>query len=672
MKKISFVLFLLNSLTSTAFAWHDDQLGGVQPHYAAMEIEDLMDLSITSVSKHQEKISRAAAAVFVLTAQDLKKSGVVTLPEALKLVPGMEVAQINGAQYEISTRGARDLFSNKLLVLIDGRSIFTPLFAGVLWEMQQIPMESIERIEVIRGPGGALWGSNAVNGVINVVTKTAAQMQGVQVSGIVGGKERVGSIALGDGVGNDGYQRAYFHQIRDDLSTQQNNQHGLQRANWRFDQSLEQSMSLSVMADAFSGAFDYDTMRAVPYAPYVLTFNPSVKMRGGYFNVSLTGMRAAEHEWQLQLYIEQYHRDYQWLLQETQRIADLSWQQRFQLGENHAFTWGAGLRGNWDAFDQSLTIQLDPAQQYNLIQQAFAQDQILMADGKLQLTLGAKLEYHRFDGSAILPTARTAFSLTPDSTLWLALSQAVQMPSRANRSLTYLVDYAGQSEPANLPILIGLRPGQHIDPEKLTAIESGFRSRLTEQWVLDIDLYRQHYRDFRVTAPEPASITDYEALTYVLAGPTPGGKASADSSGLDLTVQWIPSADDRWLLGYGYLDFDVDDLSGRNPQAELQARAEPSHMLTLQQSHRFTPRWSLFTHLRYVAAMPYQPPERPGVEAYWTADMSLRYQVDSRLALGLLGRNLTDPRHPETTLVFGRSKSSELARALALTLDWRL
>lgn len=669
MKKIAIgLLLLINS--DFALAWHEDQLGGLQPSYSDLEIEDLMDISITSVSKHQEKVSRAAASVYVLTAHELKNSGVATLPEALRLVPGVEVSQINGAQFEISTRGARDLFANKLLVLVDGRSIFTQLFAGVQWEMQQIPIESIDRIEVIRGPGGALWGSNAVNGVINIVTKSAAQMQGGQLTGVLGGKQRFGSLSYGAALNANGYQRSYYQQARDDLSVPQDNQHDFQRVDWRLDQTLENA-KLTLDVDVFSGSFDYDTVRALPSSPYITAFNPHVDMKGGYANSILRGGSESTQEWQLQLYLEQYERNYQWLLNEKEQIADISWQQRILLGSQHALTWGAGLRGNWDEFEDSLTVQLNPLQQYNLIQQAFVQDQISFAQDQAQLTLGAKLEHHRFDGSAVLPTARLAYALTDESTLWGAVSQAVQMPPRSNRSLTYLVDYAGNYDALGLPILVGLRPGQRIQPEKLTAYEVGFRARLSEQLTYDIDAYLQRYRDFRVTAPLDAELADTDGFTYVLAGPAPGGDARATSSGFDVVVQWIPAPSDRWLAGYSYLDFNIEDLSGSNPQAELQARAEPKHMWTLQQNHRFNQKWNLFTHIRYVATLPYSPPSRPSVEEYWATDLSLRYQLDKDIALGMVGRNLLDPKHYETTLVFGQSSASEVARSLALTLDWR-
>jgi len=670
MKKTA--LCLLLSLTAdSVLAWHDDQLGGVQPSYSDLEIEDLMDLSITSVSKHQEKISRAAAAVYVLTAPDLKNSGVTTLPQALRLVPGMEVAQINGAQYEISTRGARDLFANKLLVLVDGRSIYSQLFSGVQWEMQQIPIEAIDRIEVIRGPGGALWGSNAVNGVINVVTKSAAQMQGGQLSGVLGERQRFGSLSYGSQLNEKGYHRSYYQKVRDDLSVPEANQHDFQKVDWRMDQMLSGTLNLMLNANLYNGSFNYDTVRATAEAPYASLFNPHVSIKGGFINSELKGGDDASQNWQLQLYLEHYERDYEWLLNERQRIADLSWQQRIQLSSRQALTWGAGVRGNWDQFDDSLTVQLQPLSQYNLIQQAFIQDQIRQAGDRAQLTLGTKLEHHRFDGSATLPTIRFAYALTPESTVWVAASQAVQMPSRSNRSLTYLVDYAGQTAQYDLPVLVGLRPGKHIKPEKLTAYEAGYRVRLTDQWNLDASAFRQRYRDFRVSAPEPAAFSTREGFSFLLAGPSPGGQAEAFSTGFDLILQWIPGPSDRWLLGYSYLNFSIDDLSGNNPQAELQAQAEPQHMWTLQQFHSFNEKWQLFTHVHYVSTLPYDPPAWPSVAEYWATDLSLRYQIEKELAVGLIGRNLFDPDHYETTLVFGQSKAVEVARSVALTLDWR-
>ncbi len=671
MKRIAISLSLLILSSEAVFAWDNDQFSGVTPAYSDLEIEDLMNLSITSVSKHQEKISRAAASIYVLTAHDLKESGVVSLPEALRLVPGMEVSQINGAQYEVSTRGARDLFANKLLVLIDGRSIYTPLFAGVHWEMQQFPIESIDRIEVIRGPGGALWGSNAVNGVINIVTKSAAQMQGGQLTGNLGDKQRFGTLSYGSALNDSGYQRAYYHQSRDDLSVDQSSRRDFHRVDWRLDQAFDKNVKMTVDADAFSGAYNYDTIHAQSISPYIVKYNSQVDMRGGFVNSVLQGQSTASHEWQVQLYLEQYERDYELTLHERQRISDLSGQLRFNIGQNQSITWGAGLRGNWDDFEDSLTIQFSQEDEYNLIQQAFVQDQISLLNDRGQLTLGTKVEHHRFDGTETLPTARFSYALGEAETLWAAVSKAVQVQSRANRSLTYLVDYKGVNEDTGLPVMIGLRPGQNIVSEKLTAYEAGFRARLAEQLTFDIDTYVHRYRDFRVSAPVAAEATSFDGFNYIIAGPVPGGSAKAESNGVDAVVQWRPRPSDRWLFGYSYLDFNIKDLSGTNPQAELQGRAEPQHMWTLQQNHKFNEKWSMFTHIRYVAKLPYSPPLHPSVQEYWATDLSVRYAIEKDLSLGLIGRNLLDPKHYETTLVFGQSDASEIARSMALELDWR-
>jgi len=467
-----------------------------------MTLEQLMDIQVTSVSKGEKDFSKAPSAIFVLTQEDLRRSGVNTIPEALRMVPGVQVAQIDSSTWAITARGFNSRFANKLLVLIDGRSVYTHVFAGVFWDEQDLVLEDVERIEVIRGPGGTLWGANAVNGVINIITKNAHETLGGQVSAGGGNLDKfIGSIRYGEKIGENAAVRVWGkYYNRNNLDDLQGNsapdEFEAGRGGMRLDWDASESNSFTFQGDVMVGELAGKTSNAVnslTFAPTTADLVGDSKVRTANFLTRWKHRISDTSDTTLQLYYNRDHRDGRNLKALLVDTYDLDFQHRFQLGNQHEILWGLGHRFIHDSFENSIGISCFPDSNLNYISNAFIQDKISLIENELLLTLGSKFSVNNFTGFEFQPSARLAWTPNDKHTVWTSVSRAVRTPGRSGDSGRF--NSAVVTLPGPTQAVAVLQEQSDFESEDLLATEVGYRIRPHEKLFIDVATFVNIYRD---------------------------------------------------------------------------------------------------------------------------------------------------------------------------------
>lgn len=576
-----------------------------------LSIEDLANIKVTSVAKRSEPINQAPASVYVITREDIRRSGATSLPEILRLAPNLEVAQINGYYYAISARGFNSFeASNKLLVLIDGRSVYSPVHSGVFWENIDIRPADIERIEVVSGPAGTLWGANTVNGVINITTRNSADTQGPEVEAIAGNQERSANVRFGGKIGDDTTYRLYalsFH--RDSLPKAPG------------DPSF----------DAFrgtQGGFRVDTVRGQDaltltgdiYANKVETPGGE-QLSGDNLNARWSRQLSAGGAVTVQAYYDRFHRSITGVFADDLDTFDVQAQHNFTLGERQQFVWGAGVRRWRDNFTVTGPFGfLQPRKTLDLAN-LFVQDEIALRPN-LKLTLGLKLENNNYSGSDWMPNARLAWTFDERTLLWGAISRGVRTPTRIDRELQ------------GLGILA---PSDGFQSETVVAYELGYRGQPTSNTTLSVSAFYNIYDDLRTD-----ELTGGGFPLYF------GNGLKADTYGVEAWGSW--NVADWWRLkaGVNTLHRDLRLKPGHTDFSRYQAAGtDPAYQAQLRSQMNLADDWTLDLALRNVGRV-HQP--LTGVELvrpYTEADARVGWRLNDNLEVSLAGFNLLNPKHLE-------------------------
>jgi iron complex outermembrane receptor protein len=405
-----------------------------------VSIENLMNMEVTSVSKKEQKLSQVAAAIFVIAQEDIRHSGATNIPELLRTVPGMNVAQINSNTWAISARGFNLQFASKLLVLIDGRAVYTPLFGGVNWDTQEVPLEDIERIEVIRGPGGAVWGANAVNGVINIITKKAGDTQGILATG-GGGTQALefGTLQYGGKIfGSTNYRVFTSYQNNNHLPDPrgQNGEDGwhLLHGGFRADTKLSQKDTLTTQGDLYTGSEGAIIVHSIFSPPDNVNVQRLATLSGGNILGRWNHTFSSRRDTTLQFYFDEYRRDGPSAI-DVRGTIDFDFQNHVVLGTRQDLIWGLGYRHSVDDTESTVDqafVPLDSSKQFfNL----FVQDQITLKPGRTYLYVGAKLENSYFTGFDLQPSVHLAWTPSTRRTFWAGISRASRTPARRDVGL---------------------------------------------------------------------------------------------------------------------------------------------------------------------------------------------------------------------------------------------
>jgi len=598
--------------------------------FAELSLEELGNIEITSVSKAPEWLSTAASSVYVITGKEIRRSGVTSIPEALRLAPNLQVAQVDSSQYAISARGFNSLTANKLLVLIDGRSVYTPLFSGVFWDAQDTILEDIERIEVISGPGGTLWGANAVNGVINIITRNARDTEGILLGAGVGDEDRIlGSFRYGQKVSDTLAYRLYGKYFdRDDTVLANGDDAGDSwdkgQGGFRVDWNPGVD-SLTFQGDAYRGSIDQD-------------YPSEQTIEGENLLGRWTRELAGDASLQLQVYFDHAERDLPGSFAEVRNTYDVELQHRFTLAGRHEIIWGAGYRTSSDHVKNSAMFVFSPSHRRLDVPSIFVQDRIALWKDRLHLTLGSKLEHNDYTDFEIQPNVRLSWQVHEGHFLWAAISRAVRTPARLDRDLF---------SPASPPFL--LEGGEDFESETVLAYELGYRMQPHPRLSLALALF---YNDYdRLRTLEPDYIPGYLIVNNAGEGETYGVELWGEAL---LTDNW------RFKAGYAYVEKDMRVSSGSIDPMEFN---DGKHRVVVRTSIDVTPEIEFDGTLIYVSELP-----DPDVPAYTRLDLRLGWKPVQGLEISLIGRNLLDPQHPE----FGAEPDrSEIERSVLVRAVWR-
>ncbi len=616
-----------------------------------LSLEDLMDIEITSVAKKSQKLSEAAAAIFVITQEDIRRSGATSIPEALRMVPGLEVARIDANKWAITSRGFNGRFANKLLVLIDGRTVYTPLYSGVYWDMKDTLLEDIDRIEVIRGPGAALWGANAVNGVINIMTKGAEDTQGGLIVAGTGTEEQgFGSLRYGAKLGQDIFSRVYVKYFDRDSGVFPSGEDGADewdvlRAGFRMDWQGSGPDALTLQGDIYDGEAGVTivTKSFDPYAPP--TFDEDDSISGANLLSRWKHTVSDTSEIALQVYYDRTERNGA-ILDQIHDTFDLDLQQQFALGKRQEIVWGLGYRFVSDDIRNTFYGSWDPDSRDDDLYSGFVQDDITLIKDRLRLTLGAKFEHNDYTGSEIQPSGRLMWTPQEGHSIWGAISRAVRTPSRTEED--------GRLNTTVLPpgLLLPLFPGYGVvsllgdgdyEPEELLAYELGYRTQPTDQFSVDIAAFFNDYSNLRTLEPGNAFLEVSPSPAHLVFPFTADNKMDGETYGVEVTADW--RASDWWRIqaSYTYLQIQLDlDRDSGDTISESAEGDSPHHQVSLRSSMDIVSDLALDLWVRYVDDLPSQD-----VDSYITLDIRLGWKLREDVELSVVAQNLLDDQHPE-------------------------
>ena len=644
-------------------------------------IEELLGMEVTSVSKRTQKVADAAAAIFVITPEDIRRSGATSIPEALRLVPGLEVARIDENKWAIGSRGFNGRFDNKLLVLIDGRSVYTPLFSGVYWNVQDVMLEDVDRIEVIRGPGATLWGANAVDGVINIITKKAKCTQAAVVTVGAGTEERgSGSVRYGDKIGNDTYYRVYtkyFDWGPSEYGSGMAAHDGwdMLRGGFRADWTPAGANSMTVQGDVYRSRYGETLTVPSLAAPYSSTFPNDGQYTGG--NLLGRWNRLSEgSSMSLQMYFDNTTIADNSLFVDHQNIFDVDFQHGFHVGDSQQFVWGLGYRSIRDRNDSSFSVSLQPNQLTLNHFGAFVQDEISLVKS-LRITIGSKFEHNDFTGLEVEPNARLLWTLTPNQSVWTAVSRAVRTPALTEEGLrlnSAVIPPATPSNPAPFPAIVAVLGSKQFQSEDLLAYEAGYRVQATKSFSADIAAFYNNYSNLRTAEPGLPSLEGAPIPTDVLVPFIAQNKMSGGTYGVELFADWrlvknqITGAPKWRVVGsYSYLQMDIHkDSNSLDPTADLPNGSSPRHQWYLRSSLDFAKHFDQDTTIRFVDKLP-----SLGIPSYYSLDAHLGWRPHSSVEFSIGGQNLLNNRHFEFVPDFINTSPTEVKRTVYGSMTFR-
>ncbi len=622
-----------------------------------LSLDQLMDVEVTSVARHPEKLLQTASAIQVITRDDIRRSGATSIPEALRLADNLEVAQKNSHDWGISARGFNTALSNKLLVMIDGRTVYTPLFSGVYWDVQDYLLEDIDRIEVISGPGGTLWGANAVNGVINIITRKAADTEGVYVEGGGGDQlQEFGGIRYGAALGDATQFRVYGKYFdREDESlangTAAHDSWHQAQGGFRMDSSLTSHDNLSVHGDFYDGRENEEAGNAA-------------QTSGG----NVVGLWNHEADGGSQMTLQSYY-DHTHLvdpipegmianipiappglLTDDLTTFDLDFQYQLQLASSQHVVWGLGYRFTHDVVQNAPALGFFPTTLNQDRYSAFLQDEIALQPD-LSLTVGSKIEHNDYTGFEYEPNVRLQWSWVQSQALWGAISRAVRTPSRVDEDL----------KEAAPPRLVFLEGAADFQSEEVIAYELGYRAQVSNRILVSLSTYYNDYNDVRSTSFTPATIIPL-FFQNNLEGHTYGAELSSSFQ-----------AQDNWTLhlGYDLLQEHLHVTPGHlDLNNALNETSDPQQQIALRSSATFLGHIDFDTTLRWVDRLTANNGATPGtVPSYFGLDARLAWHGAKGIELSLVGQNLLQPRHVEYG--FPSPLREQIDRSLYAKIAWR-
>lgn len=642
-----------------------------------------MSIEITSASRREQRVEDVPAAVYVISRDEIRRSGMTSIPELLRLAPGVQVARINANKWAVSVRGFNSLYSNKLLVMVDGRSIYNPAFSTVLWDTEDLVIEDIERIEVIRGPGGAMWGANAVNGVINIITRTSFDTHGGLARVGASTFERgTGALRYGGTVGATSYRLfAQGSAQGDSLAapgiTANDNSDSFTtgfRTDWR-----QGSDALMFQGSATSGhqrPLWYDLASTNTAAgPFVSTAQSTTAVANVVGRWTRTSTRGASL--QVQTYFDSAHRE-EAIGSYTRRTWDVDAQYHTTLGARHDLVAGGGYRHIVEAMAGQSGYTFFPDRVRPLIVNGFAQDAIWLADRRVEVTFGAKVENNTFAGFGFQPNARIMWTMTPTQRIWAATARAVRTPSLIDRGLH--VEYplvamgrSAQSQMSYSPrtatevsTIVGTIGNPEFSSEHLVNTEAGYRFNVGSLWSLDLVGFAGRYDDLQTYEPQAPTFEVVDGVPQVKLLTRYENVMRADTYGAEIASRL--QLRDGWQVDGAFSAFHLTPHANgsQDPAVQLYEGHTP---LTQWRAHLALPlfaRGQADVHLFRTGALP-----QLAVELYTRLDARFEWSLTGQLSAVLSGQNLLSPSHSEFSGHETNMQSTLVPRSVGLRLVCR-
>lgn len=626
-----------------------------------MSLEQLSNLEVTSVSKRSEKASEAAAAIHVITQEDIRRSGATAVPELFRMVPGMNVARAGSRNWAVSVRGFNDQFSNKLLVLIDGRTVYTTLFSGTYWDTQDLMLEDIERIEVIRGPGATLWGANAVNGVINIITKSAKDTQGGLVSAQGGTFDRGAlNVRYGGTVDNTHYRMYARSFDRDEVRTMTNlgadDALSKHQVGFRSDTKFSERDALTVQGDFYNGREDIVFRLPLNASPFTESHSDTEHVSGG--NILSRWSHALQEggEITLQTYYDEFERDSRYYIAQQQQTFDIDFQHSFSPHERHQVVWGTGYRLVKDDTDGNFRLYFTPDDKVFDLFSAFFQDRIALVPESVYLTLGSKFEQNDFTGFEFQPSGRISWLIDDKQMMWASVSRALRTPSRTVDGLSLYASAVGAA-------YLKFGSNRNADSEELVAYEAGYRVQPVKDISIDVaGFYNGYDRLINLAAAGTAIETGLGAAPRAVIIQNPNNTAFGRTWGGELSATW--QALDAWQLSAAYSLLHMN-LSGSS--LVTSNGKSPQHQFNVRSYAELTEDVQFDTFLYYVDRL--RPSSTLTVPDYLRLDLRLVWQPMDSMELSLVGQNLLDSQHPEFS-AFLYNNQVQIPRSVYAGVRW--
>ncbi len=648
--------------------------GGAEPgggnEYLDLDIAQLMNITITSVAKKEQRLADAAAAVFVITQEDIRRSGATAIPDVLAMAPGLQVAKISASKWSVSSRGFPGYTSNKLLVLVDGRSVYSPAYSGTFWDAQGMMLEDIDRIEVIRGPGGTLWGANAVNGVINIITKKAEDTQGGLVRLGTGDQEPfMGAARYGGKVGDTTHGRAYL--TYDDHGSNKLNGSGSDaeddwqpaQSGFRLDGKPGSNKEWTLQGDVYKDSGDQIFSPFwISSPPFQTTLVDKIDNSGG----NLLGRYHLDLDKEggltLKAYYDRSERNdavFSW----TFDTIDLDLQYERKVGQRQNLTMGTGYRSIKGDFDQSFQVYLPD--QDDDVYSAFLQDEINLLANVAWLTLGSKYEHNEYTGSEWQPSVKLLWKPAEHHSLWSSASRAVRTPS--------MVEHYGRVTMGAFPTPMGVGTvafagNPDFDSEVLLAYEAGYRWQAKETLFFDMAVFYNDYDEVYTAAPSRTA-TGYD-YSFVNAMEGAG-------QGFELAADWQARSWLAFQFGYSYLDMDLHPKINLSEEigSSLLNQSSPRHQASIRSSITLAADWRLNLWLRYVDAInglnrSDLQGHKTTIDAYCLLDVNLIWTPRKDLEVMLAGQNLTQDGQLQYVSEYS-TPLTEIERGVYGKVTWR-
>ena len=617
-----------------------------------LDLADLMNVKVDSAAKKSQTLSQSTAAIFVITEEDIRRSGATQIAEVLRMVPGLQVAGFNSYTWAVSARGFNGIYANKLLVLIDGRSVYNPELSGVYWDVINTTVSDIARIEVIRGPGGTLWGANAVNGVINITTKNTSDTKNSNLVEIGGGshvEHLVGMRHSGtlDLATNTNY-RVYaknlqYAGLRNDLAS---DRWRVKQVGFRLDSDLFSDDSLTLQGEV-TQAKEQDLHWLYQVPGETRASNQHIRSHWKHHFSERSDLA-------LNLYYDRSDREFV-TFQIISRTFDLDVNHHWKINDRHDLVWGLGYRHINSDIPGEL-LRFTPSKRKDNLFNIFVQDDITLVPEKFVLTVGAKLEHNDYTGIEFQPNLRLLWTPTATQSFWAAISRATHTPARYDADSDAKISFPGME--------INTLGNKNLVSETVQAYELGWRKQLRENLSLDTTIFYNRYQNLITTnisesfTPEGTMVRDNQQVNG----------ARGNTFGAELALDWSKEEWLRLQLAYSYLQMQLHATDPLSQTYETVSDENPSHQLSLRTYLRFSEKLNLNTWLRYVDDLP--ATYFDNVNSYLSLDLRLAWQISKQLEFSIVGKNLFDNHHYEIGTVSLNPLNSQQERTMYGQLRW--